>query len=38
MHGAAWALASLAGGVAGSYLATCPPFSEPEPEPETVNN
>jgi putative oxidoreductase len=32
MHGAAWALASLAGGVAGSYLATSPPFNEPEPD------
>jgi hypothetical protein len=32
MHGVGWALASLAGGVAGSYLATSSPVSEP-PEP-----
>jgi len=32
MHGPAWALASLAGGVAGSYVAERPPFNEP-PEP-----
>jgi putative oxidoreductase len=32
MHGPAWAVASLAGGVAGSYLAERPPFNEP-PEP-----
>jgi putative oxidoreductase len=32
MHGPAWALASLAGGVAGSYIAERPPFNEP-PEP-----
>jgi putative oxidoreductase len=35
MHGALWALASLAGGVAGSFLATAPPFNAP-PEPEPV--
>jgi putative oxidoreductase len=34
MHGAAWALASLAGGVAGSYLASSPPFNQPAPEPD----
>jgi putative oxidoreductase len=34
MHGAAWALASLAGGVAGSFIASSPPFNEPAPEPE----
>jgi putative oxidoreductase len=35
MHGPAWAMASLAGGVAGSYLAERPPFTElPEPERE----
>jgi putative oxidoreductase len=32
LHGPAWALASLAGGVAGSYVAERPPFNEP-PEP-----
>jgi putative oxidoreductase len=32
MHGPAWAMASLAGGVAGSYMAERPPFNEP-PEP-----
>jgi putative oxidoreductase len=32
MHGPAWAIASLAGGIAGSYLASSPPFSEPEPD------
>jgi putative oxidoreductase len=32
MHGPAWAVASLAGGVAGSYVTERPPFSEP-PEP-----
>jgi putative oxidoreductase len=31
MHGAGWAAASLAAGVAGSYLASAPPFNEPEP-------
>jgi putative oxidoreductase len=36
MHGPAWALASLAGGVAGSYLASSPPFNEPAPEPEDI--
>jgi putative oxidoreductase len=34
MHGAAWALASLAGGVAGSFAASAPPLNEPAPEPE----
>jgi putative oxidoreductase len=50
MHGAGWALASLTAGVAGSYIASSPPFNEPEPaieptgrferveEPATVNN
>jgi putative oxidoreductase len=28
LHGLGWALASLAGGVAGSYLATSPPLNE----------
>jgi putative oxidoreductase len=32
MHGPAWALASLAGGVAGSYLVERPPLNAP-PEP-----
>jgi putative oxidoreductase len=32
MHGPAWAVAALAGGVAGSYLAERPPLSAP-PEP-----
>jgi putative oxidoreductase len=32
MHGRAWALASLAAGVAGSYIATSPPLNQP-PEP-----
>jgi putative oxidoreductase len=31
MHGTGWALASLTAGVAGSYLASSPPFNEPEP-------
>jgi putative oxidoreductase len=31
MRGSGWALASLAAGVAGSYLASAPPFNEPEP-------
>jgi putative oxidoreductase len=36
MRGTAWALASLGCGVAGSYLATSPPFNaRPEPETET---
>ena len=30
MRGAGWAAASLAAGVAGSYLASAPPFNEPE--------
>jgi putative oxidoreductase len=34
MHGPAWAVAALAAGVAGSYLAGAPPFNEPAPEPE----
>jgi putative oxidoreductase len=34
MHGAAWAAAAVAAGVAGSYLAERPPFNEPAPEPE----
>jgi putative oxidoreductase len=34
MHGAAWALGSLAAGVAGSYLTERPPFNEPEPDAE----
>jgi putative oxidoreductase len=29
LHGPAWALASVAGGAAGSYLVERPPFSEP---------
>jgi putative oxidoreductase len=33
LHGAGWALASLAAGVGGSYLASAPPFNQP-PEPE----
>jgi len=33
LHGLGWALASLAGGVAGSYLATSPLLNEPEDEP-----
>jgi putative oxidoreductase len=33
MHGPAWALASLAGGVAGSFIADRPPLNEP-PQPE----
>jgi putative oxidoreductase len=32
LHGSGWALASLGAGVAGSYLASSPPFNEP-PEP-----
>jgi putative oxidoreductase len=32
LHGPAWAIASLAGGVAGSYMAERPPFNQP-PEP-----
>jgi putative oxidoreductase len=35
MHGPTWALASLAAGVAGSYLATSPPLNEPQQEPAT---
>ena len=35
-HGPAWALASLAGGVAGSFVAGMPPFNEPEPEPDDI--
>jgi putative oxidoreductase len=35
LHGPALAIASLAAGVAGSYLATAPPLNEPAPEPET---
>jgi putative oxidoreductase len=31
LHGMGWALASLTAGVAGSYLASSPPFNEPEP-------
>jgi putative oxidoreductase len=34
MHGAAWALASLAGGVGASFLASRPPLNQPAPEPE----
>jgi putative oxidoreductase len=34
LHGAAWAAAAVAAGVAGSYLAERPPFNEPAPEPE----
>jgi putative oxidoreductase len=34
LRGPAWALASVAAGVAGSYIASSPPFNEPEPEPE----
>jgi putative oxidoreductase len=34
LHGTGWALAALTAGVAGSYLASRPPFNElPEPEP-----
>ena len=32
LHGRGWALASLLGGVAGSFIASSPPFNEPEPE------
>jgi putative oxidoreductase len=36
MHGAAWAAAAVAAGVAGSYLVERPPFNAPAPEmPET---
>jgi putative oxidoreductase len=35
MHGPAWAVAALAGGVAGSYLAERPPLNVP-PEPATA--
>jgi putative oxidoreductase len=36
MHGAAWAIASLGGGIAGSYIATAPPLNQPpEPEPQS---
>ena len=35
MHGPAWAAAATAAGVAGSYLAERPPFSEPGPETKT---
>jgi putative oxidoreductase len=31
-HGRGWALASLVGGIAGSFIASSPPFNEPEPE------
>jgi putative oxidoreductase len=34
MHGPAWAIASLAAGVAGSYLVERPPFNEPPAAPE----
>jgi putative oxidoreductase len=34
LHGRGWALASLLGGIAGSFIATSPPFNEAEPEPE----
>jgi len=34
MHGPLWALASLGGGVAGSYLASAPPFNAPPEPPE----
>jgi putative oxidoreductase len=33
LKGPAWALAAVAAGVAGSYLATSPPLNEPAPEP-----
>ncbi len=32
LHGRGWALASLLGGVAGSFIASSPPFNQPEPE------
>jgi putative oxidoreductase len=35
MHGPAWAVAAVAAGVAGSYLAERPPFNEPAPDPES---
>ena len=34
LHGLGWALTSLAAGVAGSYIASSPPFNEPEPASE----
>jgi putative oxidoreductase len=34
LHGTGWALASLAGGIAGSYIAERPPLNQPAPEPE----
>jgi putative oxidoreductase len=34
LHGPALALAALAGGIAGSYIASSPLLNEPEPEPE----
>ena len=33
LHGLGWGLASLAGGIAGSYLATSPLNEQPAPEP-----
>jgi putative oxidoreductase len=36
LHGRGWALASLLGGVAGSFIASAPPFNEPEPESEDI--
>jgi putative oxidoreductase len=34
LHGPGWALASLTGGVAGSYIADAAPLNQPAPEPE----
>jgi putative oxidoreductase len=35
-HGPAWAIASLAGGVAGSFAAGMPPFNQAAPEPDDI--
>jgi putative oxidoreductase len=35
-HGPAWAIASLAGGVAGSFAAGMPPFNQPAPETDDI--
>jgi putative oxidoreductase len=37
LHGRGWALASLVGGIAGSFIASSPPFNEPEPESEDID-
>jgi hypothetical protein len=34
LKGPAWAALAIGSGVAGSYLATRPPFNEPAPEPQ----